>query len=150
MLDICQGSTHGIWFPPRVNPVKSSQESHYFCLIRSELRLGLRYCLELTWIESDRARIHIRASGSTVHSLLRHSINIFDKLSGYSWLSAVLGGVAASERKRKSLPLFAYSLQFGTKDTKHMPVQLFTSFSKQCTCKSEIIDLAHKDSENKN
>ena len=83
-------------------------------------------------------------------SLLRHSINIFDKLSDYSWLSAVLGGVAASERERKSPPLFVYSLQSGTKDTKQMPVKLFTTFSKQCTCKSEIINLAHKDSGGKN
>lgn len=107
---------HGIWFHPHVNPMKSSQERHYYLFfIRSELRLGLRYCPELTWIEHDRARIHIRASGSTVSSLLRHSINIFDKLSAYSWLSAVLGGVAASERESHSLySHIAFSLELGT------------------------------------
>lgn len=129
--------------------MKSSQERCYLFFIGSELRLELRYSLELTRIESDRTRIHIRASGSTVSSLLRHSINIFDKLSAYSCSSIVLSGVAASEGEGKSLPLLACSLQSGTKDIKQMPVKPFTTFTKQCTYKSEIINLTHKDSEEK-
>lgn len=145
MLDVCQGSTHGIWFQPHVNPVKSSQESCYLSFMRSELRLGLRYSLKLTRIESDRTGIHIRTSGSTVSSLLGHSINTFDKLSAYSCSSIVLRGVAASEWEGKSLPLFACSLQSGAKDIKQMPLKLFTTFTKQCTYESEIINFTHKD-----
>lgn len=104
--------------PSSCHPVKSSQERHYLFFIRSELRLRLRFSPELTQTESDRARIHIRASGSTVSFPLKHSINIFDKLSAYSGLSVALGGVAASERGGKSLPQFPCRLQSGTRDNR--------------------------------
>lgn len=71
MLDICQGSVHGIWFHPHVNPMKSGWGRHYLFFTRGELRLGLRYCPELTWLESGRARTHMRASDSTVGSLFK-------------------------------------------------------------------------------
>ena len=109
--------------------------------------LGLRYSPELTRIESGRARIHIRASGSAVSSLRRHLINIFDKLSAYSWLSVVLGDAGASKREGNSL--FSCSLQSGARDIKQMPAKLLTTFTKQHICKSGIINLAHKDSEGK-
>lgn len=112
MLDICQGPAHGIWFHPHGNPMKSGWGRRYLFFTRSELRLGLRYCPELTWLESGR--IHRRASGSTVSAPLRHSINILDKLSAWSWLSVVPGGVAASERESHSrYSHIAFSLGLG-------------------------------------
>lgn len=71
---------------------------------------------------------------------------MFDKLSAYSRLSVVLGGVAASQKGGKSLPQFPCGLQPETREIKQMPEKLFITFTKQHTCQSEIINVAHKDS----